>query len=172
MLQGLSKEEQARVIEDWRARAVQEETRKAQERLDLKVRQAWARLLQITDQQWALIEPKNERVQGLWEQDLSWVHYLGRDERSLHWSRPSLSPGYMKGMSRERMPVAWRAVEELLDVIEDPNATDQRVREKIDALQQARANARKALPKARQELAAIATPPRVEAVLLLQEKID
>ena len=65
-----------------------------------------------------------------------------------------------------------RIVEELTDLLEDKNSKEEEIRQKIDALQRARAKARKALPKAKQELAAVLTTPRQEAVFLLMGGID
>jgi uncharacterized coiled-coil DUF342 family protein len=78
----------------------------------------------------------------------------------------------MRGKTRDQMPEAYRVADELIDLLEDANSTDEQIRQKIDALQQARENARKALPKAKQELAAVLTTPRQEAVFLIKGYID
>ncbi len=65
-----------------------------------------------------------------------------------------------------------RIVEELTDLLEDKNSKEEEIRQKIDALQRARAKARKELPKAKQELRKVLTTPRQEAVFLIMGYID
>jgi hypothetical protein len=62
--------------------------------------------------------------------------------------------------------------EELIDLMLQKNTSDEELRQKIDALQQVREKARKKLPKAKRELAAVLTTPRQEAVFLLLGYID
>jgi hypothetical protein len=62
--------------------------------------------------------------------------------------------------------------EELIDLMRQEDPSDEELRQKIDALQQVREKARKKLPKAKRELAAVLTTPRQEAVFLLLGYID
>jgi Spy/CpxP family protein refolding chaperone len=70
------------------------------------------------------------------------------------------------------MPENFRVIEKLIDLLQDETAKDEEIRKKIDALQQARAKARKKLPEAKKKLAAVLTTPRQEAVFLLLGYID
>ena len=72
----------------------------------------------------------------------------------------------------DEMTVGQRAVDELIDLLEDDNAGDQAIRKKIDALQQARAKARQELPRTRQALRNTLTTRHQEAVFLLMGLID
>ena len=65
-----------------------------------------------------------------------------------------------------------RIAEELIDLLEDENSKEEEIRQKIDALQRAREKARRAKPKAQQELRKVLTTPRQEAVFLLMGYID
>ena len=95
-----------------------------------------------------------------------------RNGEQFRWNKPSRPYGPMQGKARDRMPQTHKTEEELIDLLEDANSTDQQIREKIDALQQARENARKALHKAKQEFAALLTTPRQEAIFLIKGDID
>jgi membrane-bound ClpP family serine protease len=70
------------------------------------------------------------------------------------------------------MPEVYRIAEELIDLLEDEKSSDEDIREKIDALQQARQKAREALPQAKKELAEVLTTPRHEAIFLILGHID
>ncbi len=78
----------------------------------------------------------------------------------------------VKAKAPDEMTEGEKIVEELIDLLEDENAKDEEIRQKIDALQRAREKAKKELPKAKQELAAVLTTPRQEAVFLIMGYID
>ncbi len=65
----------------------------------------------------------------------------------------------VKAKAPDELTEGEKIVEELTDLLEDENAKEKEIRQKIDALQQAREKARKALPKAKRELAAVLTTP-------------
>ena len=119
------------------------------------------------------IEPKFEKVQKLLFQSRVGADSGGRNMESFHWNRPSESYyGPMVDKSRDQMPEGYRIVEELIDLLEDEKSTDESIKRKIDALQQAREQAKKERPKAKQELAGTLTTSRQEAVFLLLGHID
>lgn len=173
-LLGLTAEERGEEIKKLFAQRRQQEQEKGKERMRLMALQAWKRLLWVSERQWKLIEPKFETVVALTGETR--VHapgWGGSDEQSFHWNRPSESPQHpMKGKARDQMPEGYRIVEELIDLLEDENAKEKEIRLKIDALQRAREKAKKELPKAKKELAAVLTSPRQQAVFLLMGSID
>jgi hypothetical protein len=166
---GMTGEEFAKEIKE----AKQKEQENRKEYLNLMVRQAWMRLLRITEQEWMRIEPKNLKVLNFGFEANVGAGYGGRNEQDFHWNRPSDShQGSMEGKTRDQMPEGYRIVEELIDLLENEKSTDEEVRKKIDALHQARAKARTEYAKAVQELAAVITTPRQEAVFLIMGYID
>jgi len=168
----LTAEEMVEEIKKSAAQRRQQERERGKERMRLWARQAWKRLLWVSERQWKLIEPKEGKLGDLFIQarvSAGW----GGIRRTFHWNRPSESRQHpMEGKARDQMPEGYRIVEELIDLLEDENAKDEEIRQKIDALQQAREKARKQLPEARKEMAKVLTSPRQEAVFLLMGDID
>ena len=70
------------------------------------------------------------------------------------------------------MPEGYRIVEELIDLVQDKTSNDEEIRKKIDALQQARAEAKKEFAQTKPELAAMLKTSRQEAVFLIMGYID
>jgi hypothetical protein len=172
-LQGMTPEERRKMIEQWRAQIRQQELKRSEERMMLMARQAWKRLLRVNDRQWKLIEPKYEKVQALSsEARVCALGWEGRDEQNFHWHRHSKGTGLVSAKSLDEMTEGQRIADKLADLLENKKSKDEDIRLKIDALQQAREKARKALPKALRELAAVLTIPRQEAVFLLMGHID
>lgn len=166
-LPGMTSEEYSKEVEKWFTQHRQQQLKRREERSKPIRREAWKRLLRVTERQCKLIEPKEEKVFGLYRETRVSASRGGRDEQSFHWNRPSESPQHpMEGKARDQMPKGYRIVEELIDLLEDKNSKEEEIRKKIDALQRAREKARKALPKARQELCKVLTTPRQEAVFL------
>jgi len=163
------KEEVIRAIEQHK----QQERDRNKESMDLMARQAWIRLLRVSESQWNLINPKYKKAN-----DLSWDVWIGagvsgRDMESFHWNKPSNTPQHsMEFKSCDQMTEGYRIVEELIELLEDEKSTDEAIKQKIDALQQVKENARKALPKAKQELSKVLTTPRQEAIFLVKGYID
>ena len=169
------REKESKKFPEWLARKWQQDKEIAEEHSKLRIREAWKRLLRVTEQRWKPIESKHEKVWALRiETRVGAIGIGGRDEQSFRWHR----------RSKDVYPWAWgikaldeqtegeRIAEELIDLLENENTKDLEFRQKIDALQQAREKARKQLPKARQELADVLTTPRQEAVFLLMGSID
>jgi membrane-bound ClpP family serine protease len=77
----------------------------------------------------------------------------------------------VKAKAPDELTEGEKIAEEFIDLLENENAKEE-IRRKIDALQRAREKARKQLPEARKELAAVLTSPRQEAVFLLMGYID
>ena len=163
------KEEVRKAIEQHK----RQERERDKEYMDLMARQAWIRLLRVSESQWNLINPKYKKAN-----DLSWDVWIGagvggRDMESFHWNKPSDTPQHpMEFKSRDQWTEGYIIVEELIELLEDEKSTNESIKQKIDALQQAREKAKKEWPKAKQELAATLTTPRQEAVFLLLGYID
>ena len=167
------KEEHRKAMKEWQFQRRQQERERSKEYINLMAREAWKRLLRVTERQWKIIEPKYKKVRDLWYESLVGAGSGGRNEESFHWNRPSEGNyGPMKGKARDQMPEGYRIVEELIDLLENENSKEEEIKQKIDALQQAREKARKALTKARKELKEVITTPRQEAVFLVTGFID
>jgi hypothetical protein len=170
---GMTAEEQKEEVRKAIEQHKRQERERDKEYMDLMARQAWIRLLRVSESQWNLINPKSKKAN-----DLSWDVWIGagfggRDMESFHWNKPSDTPQHpMEFKSRDQWTEGYIIVEELIELLEDEKSTDESIREKIDALQQVREKARKALPKAKQELSKVLTTPRQEAVFLLLGDID
>lgn len=160
-------------MERWRYEANQEHLKEVEQRMKPMRTEAWKRLLRVNDQQWKMIEPseKGEEVLGYEAHAAargSGVH----TKEGFRWQKHSEGTGGTLATPADEMTEGQKIADALCGLLEDPNSTDAQIREKIDALQQARENARKALPKAKQELAAVLTSARQEAVFLLTGSID
>jgi hypothetical protein len=168
---GMSNEEYRKQVEDIHKQSRQEQEARNREYLTLMATEAWTHLLTVTEAQWTLIEPKYQKVN-----DLDWEMWVGASrwggQESFRWYRSSERVGGTRARTLDEMTEGQKIAEELVDLLEDANSPDEQIRKKIDALQQARENARKALPKAKQELAAVLTTPRQEAVFLIRGYID
>ena len=151
----------------------QEELRKGEEFGKLLCREAWQRLLLVTERQWALISPKHEEVNALsCEVGVGARGWTGASKEKFRWHRRSKGTGGTRAKALDEMTEAEKIIEQLTDLLEDENAKDEEIRRKIDALERVRNKARSALPKARRELAGVLTSPRQEAVFLVLGSID
>lgn len=101
------------------------------------------------------------------------AHGLKKDW-TFYWRKPTedRGGGWAPPKSPEELTEGERIVCDMIDLLRQKDPNDEEMRQKIDALQQVREKARKELPKARRELAAVLTPPRQEAVFLLMGRID
>lgn len=158
-------------------RSIEEQRRQRREvkkeYMTLMARQAWQRLLRISEQQWMRIEQKQEKVRDLGFEANAGAGCGGDSEEKFHWNRPSESSYHlMEGKTRDQMPEGYRIVEELIDLLENENSKDEEIRKKIDALQQVREKARKELAALGRELAPLLTTARQEAVFLIMGYID
>lgn len=146
------------------------------ERKRLIRREAWKRLLRISERQWKIIKPKVDKMYILgWRKSMRTSVVTDRRIGSSRFRRPSRRmdrwpPAPDKTL--DELTEGERIVEELIDLLEDENSKDEEIRKKRDALQQFRENARRELVKARRELAAVLTSPRQEAVFLIMGSID
>jgi len=172
-LRGLTEEESSKEIEKWFVQRWQQQRKRSKERMDLMAKEADKRLLRITEQQWKLIETKKEKVAALGrESRIGARGWGGRDEQNFHWNRRSKGTFGTIVKTPDEMTEGERIAEELIDLLEDENSKEEEIRQKINALQRARENARKAKSKAKQELRKVLTTPRQEAVFLLIGYID
>ncbi len=170
---GMSAEEHRKEVEKAIEQHKQQEADRSKEYMDLMVRQAWKRLLRVTDQQFKLIEQKREKAHDLYIQKrVGAAGCGGNDEQSFHWNRWSKGTGGVRAKAPDEMTEGKKIADELIDLLENENSKEKEIRLKIDALQRAREKAKKELPKAKQELAAVLTTPRQEAVFLIMGYID
>lgn len=171
---GMTKEEYSKEIEKAIEETMRQERKRSHEYINLMVREAWKRLLRVSEWQWKIIKTKVDKVNILgWRMSLR--KFGSTDSAgSFHWKRPSRERGggWPLPKTPDELTEGEKILEELIDVLEDENSKDEEIRKKMDALQQFREKARKELPKAKQELAAVLTNPRQEAVLLLTGYID
>jgi len=176
----MTKEEQRKASEEDRFQRKQEELKKTEpERIRRRI-EAWTRLLRVTKQQWKRIEPTEEKAATL----INEVHQ-GAEEYGLQsdgsritgksatfrWVKYAKRTGAL-ALTSDEMTKGQKIADELIDLLEDDNASDQAIRERIDALQQARAQAHQEVPQAKQALRNIQTTRRQEAVFLLTGVID
>ena len=170
---GMTSEEFHKETEKFFEQQMRQKRDRNKEYMNLMARQAWMRLLQVSERQWKTIESKYDKVHDLELE--SWVGAAGysHDKESFHWKRASDSPYHpMEYKSHDEMPEGYRIVEELLDILEDEKSTDQQIRKKIEALQQAKEKAREALTQAKKDLTEVLTNPRQEAIFLILGHID
>lgn len=171
---GMTAEEHAREMERWREQHRLWERKRAHEQIRLLVREAWKHELRVTERQWRIIEPKYER-----EELVSWTTWASaaygiKDGQTFYWRKATedRGGGWAPPKTPDELTEGQRIVSELIDLLRQEDARDEELRQKIDALQQVREKARKELPKARRELAALLTTPRQEAVFLIMGRID
>ena len=142
-----------------------QERERTKEYINLMEMEAWKHLLRVTEAQWNLIESNYRKVSDI-ELEI-WTGAKGSsgsNKKEFRWLRRS--------KAAEEMTECEKIAEELIELLEDEKSTDESIKQKIDALQQAREKAQKALPKAKQELSKVLTTPRHEAIFLLLGYID
>jgi alpha-galactosidase/6-phospho-beta-glucosidase family protein len=142
--------------------------------------QATMEALKATDQQWQVILPRWRKVQELRQQarisaginDAVWITEIrtrGSNTQETHrfedwsWKKP------WEGKSE--LTKQEKTCQELLDVLENKNITEDELRLKIDALRQAKQEAAKQLAQARQELCEVLTF-RQQAILVMMGILD
>lgn len=165
---GMTDDEYSKEIEKAFEQARQKKREMDGERINFMVKEAWKRELRISEQLWrAIFEPRINQFQ-----ELGRLASLGPsgsidDSGRYQWNRPSRDGGPMSGKTRDQMPDYYRIMEELIDLLEDENSKNEQIRQKMDALQQVRENARKELAGVGKQLAALPLTPRQEAVFLV-----
>lgn len=170
-LQGLTDEEKAKAIDKWRADRERQQKQMRREHVNRMETEAWKRLLRVNQQGWALIEPKIDRVYVVtWP--LQAHKFPSRDDAGrLRWKKFSLDESASAAMAPQ-IAECCRVIDELIDLLEDKNSKDEQIREKMNALQQVRDNARKGLDQVGRELAVVPMAPRQEAIFLIMGYID
>ncbi len=173
-LRGLTDEQADEVVKRWFADRRLQQRKTSHERLRLMMREAWKRELRLSERQWRIIEPKYEREQLVSGTTLAGAACGLKDGKHFYWRKATedRGGGWPLPKTEEELTEGERIVCELIDLMRRKNASDEELREKIDALQQVREKARKELPRARREMAAVLTTPRQEAVFLLMGRID
>jgi hypothetical protein len=171
-LRGLTDDEKKEIKEKWAEDQHLKERIADYEYLSEMTRQAVKNELRISEAQWKIIEPKYERqIQLMFDSLARASHRVATGKET--WIKPTENKlGRALPKTFAELTEAEKAVEELIDLLRKEDATDEELRKKIDALQQAREKARKEWPKAKQELAATLKTPRQEAVFLLMGYID
>jgi len=176
-LLGLTDEEKKDAMEKWEA------DRNLQERISYyefyteMERQAMRNELRVSEAQWRIIEPKYKRQIRLMKESSARSNNVTRifsnkdKDLGFKWIKPTESKQGLPKTFAE-LPEAYRNVDKLVDLLRREDTTDEEFRKQIDALQQAREEAREERPKAKQELVATLTTPRQEAVFLLMGFID
>ena len=176
-LPGMTGEEYKKEIEKWHLQRQQQKREKNWRFNNLGksvVMELRKQTLGITKRQWKLIEPKYKKVETLSREAhlriFTRVH-RNRDKISFHWKKLSEDNYFRKAKAPAELTEGEKIAEKLVDLLENEESKDREIRQKMDALQQAREKARKELPQAERELCELLTP-RQEAVLLLWEFID
>lgn len=175
MKKAMTDAEKLKMMESFFKPMLQREERD-RERRRLMRREAWKRLLRISEWQWKIIKTKVDKVNILgWRKSMRASVVIDRRIGSSRWRRPSRRMGWWPpapDKTPDELTESEKIVEELIDVLEDENSKDKEIRKKMDALQQFREKARREFAKVGQEMAAVLTTPHQEAVLLLMGYID
>jgi hypothetical protein len=170
---GMTKEEYREKMKQLREEHRNKILRQSEEEIKLMTREAWKRLLRVNEQQWRTMEPKNEKNLALRnESRVRTLGWGGLSDQSFHWHKHSKGTGGRSARTPDEMTEGMKAVDALIDLLEDEKSTDEAIRLKIDAIKKAREDAQKQLPKAKEDLAKVLTTPRQEAVFLLVGAID
>jgi hypothetical protein len=168
----MTDEEHRREIEKLIEERRQSKQRMDQERIEPMRPPAWKQLLRISERQWEMLEPKIDRIQLVgWTTWACAKGYGGEDHESFHWHRHTEAMLGPAKAPHERIEGEILA-DELVDLLEDEDSKDEEIREKIDALQQVRENARKELAEVGKELVPLLTTARQEAIFLIMGAID
>ena len=176
-LYGLTHEEAKDVMDKWFADQELKQRIATYEYIEEMTRQAMKNELRVNEAQWRIIEPKYKRQFRLMKDTCarsgSVFRVFSNKDKDLgfKWIKPTESESGLPKTFAE-LSEAYRNVEKLVDLVRREDTTEEEFRKQIDALQQAREKARKEWLKARQELAAVLTTPRQEAVFLLLGDID
>ncbi|MDB5175010.1 MAG: hypothetical protein JWM97_3320 [Phycisphaerales bacterium] len=115
--------------------------------------------LEVNDDQWAAIQPKIEKIQQ-----------LQRDASGRGFGRGPGGPGGPGGPDQQLSPVQEK-VKALQEAVASPDATPEDVKAKLEALRHAKAEARKELAKAQDDLRT-ALNLKQEAVLVVMGMLD
>ena len=117
---------------------------------------------------------KYEREELISETTRARAHYKIKSLKDFNWRKATedRGGGFEPPKTAAELTESEKIISELIDLVRQENSSDEELRSKIDALQQVREKARKELPKARRELAAVLTTPRQEAVFLVMGRID
>jgi hypothetical protein len=166
-LRGLSDEEKVRAVEKWNEDLRRQEKKATREYINRMEEEAWKRLLRVNEQQWQIIEPEIDKVYAAsWPIGVSKL--ASRDDAGhLRWKR--------FGATAAKTPLiaeCCRVIDEMIDLLEDENSTDEQIRQKMNALERVRDNARKELAQIGRELAALSLTPRQEAIFLIMGYIE
>jgi hypothetical protein len=130
--------------------------------------------LRARDSQWRLIEPRLEKVFALRGESRLRVNMTKIDNKrgSFEWFGYGEPDKALADIWFCRLTEGKKIVNELVELMNDPNAPDAQIRQKTAALQRARDNARRQLRQARQELRKVLNGPRQEAVLMIWRILD
>ena len=133
-LEGMTREERKKELKkggafEWLTRSWQQDKERAEEHIKLREREAWKRLLRVTEQRWKPIEPKYEKVRALRiEARVAAIGGGGRDDQSFRWTRRSkdkaVYPWAWGTKALDELTEGERIAEELIDLLENENTKD------------------------------------------------
>lgn len=132
------------------------------------------RVLKASDRQWLLLEPRIVRCMELSAEAGRGAQgcQVSIIEGPAHWTRHGEPDEALADLCFYGPTQGKRAADELMSVLEDAQATEQQIKQKMDALQRARDKARRQLPEARRELREVLNGPRQEAILTITRVLD
>ena len=175
----LPEEERRKAQEEDRFQRIQERLKRAEPENIRREVEAWSRLLKVTKEQWKRFAPVYDKMNIiLREKDRGACGWGGgvsvgtwQSTSEFEWAKYSKTTLEV-APTLDEMTEGQKVSEELIDLLADDSTSDQVIREKIDALQLARAKARQEYPQVKQALHSILTTRRQEAVFLLFGLID
>ncbi len=129
--------------------------------------------LRASDSQWRLIEPRLEKVYALrGESNLRICASEISSKHGFQWFGYGEPDKALSDLWFCRKTEGKKIVSELVNLMNDPDAKDEQIRQKTAALQEARDKAKAQLRQARRELREVLNSPRQEAVLLIMGVLD
>ncbi len=203
-LRYMTQEERKKAFEEWAAQRKRlQEERVAKQRMEFEQRakdrhdgrnerrnQFLKQILEVTEQQWKVIEPKINKIYFLRNQSSISMGFGGASGSYSGGSGGSSGGYVMQGgsgsgsggsgqfwggptwrLADRELTEGEKACEELFELLQDKNSRPEKIKQKMDALRQAREKARNQLAKVRQELREILNS-RQEAKLVLLEVLD
>jgi hypothetical protein len=122
---GMTSEEYKKQVKEWFDEQRRLKREKDKEYMNLLARQAWIRLLRVSERQWNLIYPKYKKANDLSLDVRVGAGASGRNMESFHWNKPSDTPQHpMEFKSRDQWTEGYRIVEELIELLENEKSTD------------------------------------------------
>ena len=171
---GMTSEEYNKEVEKFFRQQSWQRRDRNKEYMNLMAMQAWMRLLRVSERQWKTIKPKYEKEKLISQTTRASAFYGIENGKNFFWSKTTEDKGgiFASPKSPNELTEGERTVDELIDLLRQESTSDEKLRRKIEVLQQVREKAREALPQAKKELAAVLTTRRQEAIFLILGHID